>query len=210
VAELSSAPLAAPNVTRATENALHALRLQEFPFAHGKGDLIPYEIRSLAAERKDLPGALLHRQTVSPARHRFASPVLAKRCIHMIAELTPTSNCSAVHGGNLPLQQSPAFPIHRDMVYASAMLCESMRQTGLTPASSESPFIRAGDILLAARRSPRKASYSRAVYLQSGSPTAGDMKEHLLKATTLIAPHQLAGHADVGKPAVAHNGHVVA
>jgi hypothetical protein len=155
----------------ATPNALRALRLQEFPVCAGQRRSHPVRVCSLAAERKDLLGVLLHRRTASAARHRFAGPVLAKRCIHLIgATDVDVELFSRFTAGTCRFNKARALSIHQDMVCASAILCESMRQTGLTPASSESPFSPAGDMLqqgdLLARR-----HILALVYLHSGSAT---------------------------------------
>src|SRR5215469_6267996 len=48
------------------------------PLVQCQDDLIQCEVRLLAVERKDLLGVLLQWRSASAARHRFASPVLAK------------------------------------------------------------------------------------------------------------------------------------
>src|SRR5262249_555008 len=48
------------------------------PLVQCQDDLIQCEVWSLAVERKDLLGVLLQWRSASAARHRFASPVLAK------------------------------------------------------------------------------------------------------------------------------------
>jgi hypothetical protein len=48
------------------------------PLVQYQDNLIQYEVWSLAVECKDLLGVLLQRRSASAARHRFASPVLAK------------------------------------------------------------------------------------------------------------------------------------
>jgi hypothetical protein len=199
---LPSAPLAAPNARR-------ALRLQEFPVCAGQRRSHPVEVCSLAAERKDLLGVLLHRRTASAARQPVRESRPRKtvrppdRGTDADVELFSRFTAGICRSDKAqPSRLTRIWSRHRQSSANQCVRLANPRVLGIP--------IHWGRGHAVARRSPRKASYSRA----GGSPIrlrhAADVKENLLKATTLIAPHQLARHADGGKPAVAHNGHVVA
>ena len=65
------------------------------PLVKRRNDLIQREVRYLADEGEDLPRVLLQWRGIPPLGMGSKVPFSRKRCTHRIAELTPTSNCSA-------------------------------------------------------------------------------------------------------------------
>jgi hypothetical protein len=80
---------------------------RNFALAQCQNDLIQREVRFLPVERKDLLGVLLQWRSASAACIGSQVPSSRKRCIHLMAELTPTSNCSAASRREPPASTKP-------------------------------------------------------------------------------------------------------